>query len=220
MRSRRVLLSVAVVGVLLFACSGGEPTTPRAAGGDSPEETVSELIAHLDGAEFEAAGSLSMPGQAALASLAEGASFGEVADALRGGDSHVASNFWAGFAQGAGGYLASASIGEAGAPLVRGGVEFYPVTVRPEEGPERTVFLRQQDGYRVDLFASFAPGLADRVPPAVERLLNTNTDDAQVILAEMEKVVPSLMVAADRGEQPPEATQQIVRLIELVTRVR
>ncbi|MBW3666806.1 MAG: hypothetical protein KY394_04335 [Actinobacteria bacterium] len=220
MRSRRTLASAFLGGVLVFACAGEEPAAPDPGGAESPEGAVSALIEHLERAEFEAAGSLSMPGQAALASLAEGATFSDVADALEDDDSHVASNFWAGFAQGTGGYLAGATVGEAGEPVVREGVEFRPVTVRPGEGPARTVFVREEQGYRIDVFASFAAGLADRMPPAVERLLTTNTDDARLILDELEEVVPSLMVAADRGNQPSEATQQILRLVELVTRVR
>ena len=161
-----------------------------------------------------------MPHQAALASLAEGATFSDVADALNEGDSHVASNFWGGFAQGAGGYLAGATVGVTGEPVVLDGVEFHPVGVRPEDGPARTVFVRHEDGYRIDLFASFAPGLAERMPPTVERLLTTNTDDARLILGELEGVVPSLMIAANRGDQPSESTQQILRLVELITRVR
>jgi hypothetical protein len=219
MRSRLTPVS-ALVAALVFACSGGEPAPSGPSSAGTPEEAVSALIDHLDQAEFDAAGSLSVPRQAALASLAEGATFSDVADALSEGDSHVASNFWAGFAQGAGGYLAGATVGDTGDPVVLDGVEFHPVAVRPEEGPGRTVFVRDEDGYRIDLFASFAPGLTERMPPTVERLLTTNTDDARLILGELEEVVPSLMVAANRGDQPSEATQQILRLVELITRVR
>lgn len=219
MRSSLSLVS-ALVAAFVFGCSGGDPAPSGPSSAGTPEEAVSALIAHLDQAEFDAAGSLSMPRQAALASLAEGATFSDVADALKEGDSHVASNFWAGFAQGAGGYLAGATVGETGEPVVLDGVAFHPVMVRPADGPPRTVFVREEDGFRVDLFASFAPGLADRMPPPVERLLTTNTDDARLILGELEMVVPSLMIAANSGDQPSEATQQLLRLVELITRVR
>jgi len=214
------LASCLLVGILSAACDGGDASAPTVTGGgDSPEAAVSALIAHLDNAEFEEAGNLSVPGQAALASLAEGATFSEVADALREGDAHVSANFWAGFAQGAGGYLASASVTGADEPVIREDVELHAVTVRPIEGPARRVFVRGGEEPRIDLFASFGAGLADRMPAAVERLISTNTDDARLILQELDDVVPSLLVAAEQGDQPTEATQQILRLVELITRV-
>lgn len=206
---------------LVAGCSGGAsvPSTSTGSGG-TPEELVASLIEHLESAEFEAAAGLTAPGQAALASLAEGATFSDVAEALREGDSQVASNFWSGFAQGAGGYLAGATVTGVDEALTREGTEFHPVVIRPQQGPIRRIFVRAGDGYRIDLFASFAPGLADRMPASVERLITTNTDDARLILEEMETIVPSLLVAAEMGDQPTEANQQILRLVELVTRVR
>lgn len=214
------LASCVLIGMLSSACDGGNTSAPTSTVGvDTPEATVAALITHLDNAEFEQAGDLSVPGQAALASLAEGATFSDVADALREGDAHVAANFWAGFAQGAGGYLAGALVTGADDPVGRDGVDLHPVTVRPTEGPVRRIFVRGADDPRIDLFASFATGLADRMPAAVERLITTNTDDARLILRELGGVVPSLLVAAEHGDQSSEATQQILRLVELITRV-
>ena len=206
---------------LLAGCSGGGSSATTVAGtGQAPEQVVTSLIQQLDGAEFEAAGALTVPGQAALASLAEGATFSDVADGLREGDSRIASNFWSGFAQGAGGYLAGAVVTGVDDVVTKEGVEFYPVEVRPQSGPTRRLFVRGGDAYRIDLFASFAPGLAERMPAPVERLLTTNTDDAGLILQELEAIVPSLLVAAEIGDQPTEASQHILRLVEVITRVR
>ncbi|MGH8944545.1 MAG: hypothetical protein ACRDVL_00145, partial [Acidimicrobiia bacterium] len=200
---------------LLAGCSGGGSSATTAVGtGQTPEQLVTSLIEHLDRAEFEVAGTLTVPGQAALASLAEGATFSDVAEGLREGDSRIASNFWSGFAQGAGGYLAGAVVTGTDDTVTKDGVDFHPVEVRPQVGPIRRIFVRGGDADRIDLFASFAPGLADRMPSAVERLLTTNTDDAGLILQELEAIVPSLLVAAEIGDQPTEATQQILRLVE------
>lgn len=210
-----------VLLALVVGCSGdGSTATTAPTSGLAPDQVVASLIEHLEAAEFEAAGRLTVPGQAALASLAEGATFSDVAEALREGDSQIASNFWSGFAQGAGGYLARASVEGADEVVVRDGVEFHPVEIRPQQGPTRRIFVRGGDDPGIDLFASFAPGLADRMPASVERLLTTNTEDASLILQELEGIVPSLLVAAERGNQPTEATQQILRLVEVVTRVR
>lgn len=215
------LASSLLLPALALACSGDDPAASTAVGDeDTPEQVVTALIDHLERAEFEEAGRLAVPGQAALAALAEGATFSDIADGLREGDTRIAANFWSGFAQGAGGYLAGASVSGVEQSVTRDGVEFHPVTVRPAEGPVRRIFVRGGESYRIDLFASFAPGLADRMPASVERLISTNTEDARLILVELEGVVSSLLVAAEQGDHPTEATQQILRLVELVTRVR
>jgi hypothetical protein len=81
------------------------------------------------------------------------------------------------------------------------------------------MMVRDVDGYRIDLFASFGPGLADKMLPPVERLLSTQTDDARVIISELKTIVPSLIVAGNQPGLSPVVTQQLVQLIELITRV-
>jgi hypothetical protein len=53
----------------------------------------------------------------------------------------------------------------------------------------------------------------------VERLLATQTDDALVILTELKSIVPSLMVATGLPGLSPTVIQQLVQLVELITRV-
>lgn len=105
--------------------------------------------------------------------------------------------------------------------LVEGGdVEFHSVDVQAENGEPRTLLVREDDGYRVDIFASFGSALADKMIGPVERLLTTQTDDARLILTELQAVVPSLQVAANQPGTSPTASQQILALIEVITRVR
>lgn len=220
MRTRRLLVVVALV---MGACGGGEenaaPSGTVGPGGDTPQEAVSELVDHLNEPDFSAASDLAVPNHAALASLAEGATFGEVADALRSGDTTVAANFWAGFAQGTGIYLTGIiSTGE-GPVITQDGVEFLTVVVTPESEDDRVMMVRDVDGYRIDLFASFGPGLADKMLPPVKRLLSTQTDDARVIISELKDIVPSLIVAGNQPGLSPVVVQQLIQLIELITRV-
>lgn len=188
-------------------------------GADSAEQAVNQLVELLGDGDFTGAAPLAMPGHAALASLAEGATFGEVADALRSEDGDVAANFWGGFAQGSGSFLIGAVEADLAEELTRDGVEFHVVDVLAETGAEREMIVQDADGFRVDVFASFAPGLADRMVGPVERILGAQNDDARLILAELRSVVPSLLVAAERPGQPPDVVQAVLRLVELITRV-
>jgi hypothetical protein len=81
------------------------------------------------------------------------------------------------------------------------------------------VYVRDLDGFRVDIFASFGAGLAARMIQPVERLLTTESDDAKLILDELTEIAPSLLVAANQPGVPPGSVQEILQLVELVTRV-
>lgn len=220
MRPSRLLTALTVA---LVACGGSaEITSPSGTAGpgaDTPQEAVLELIDHLNAPDFSAASDLAVPNQAALASLGEGATFSEVADALRGGDASVASNFWAGFAQGSGSYLTGAVTTAEGSTVSQDSEDFQTIVITPETGGDRVMVLRDIDGYRIDLFASFGPGLADKMFAPVERLLATQTADALVILTELKNIVPSLMVATGLPGLSPIVIQQLVQLVELITRV-
>lgn len=221
--SSRARALLAICGLLLASCSGDAdgPTTTIAPanGAASALAAVEELVAAINEPDFAAASRYAVPDQAALASLAEGATFGAVAQALREGDEEIAANFWSGFAQGAGAFLTGPiDLAESGA-TTEGDVEFYEVSVTPSDGEARTVLLRDVDGYRVDLFASFGQGLADKMTPQVERLLTTQTADARLILSRLQEIVPSLLVAAQLPGTTTEVTQQILTLVEVITRV-
>lgn len=206
------------IGACRTDTSDDGPDTPGP-GAASPTEAVEALVGALQDGDFAAASSLAVPGHAALASLAEGATFGQVAEALRSDDAAVAANFWAGFAQGAGAYLTdSVEIEETGT-VSSGDLEFHVIRVVPPTEGDREMLARDSDGYRIDLFASFAPGLSQRMVGPVERLLAAQTTDSRFVLMELRNIVPSLLVAAERPDQPPDVVQSVLRLIELITRV-
>jgi hypothetical protein len=213
---------VVASSVVIVACQSGasdaDSETPGP-GAASPVAAVEELVDALQHGDFAAASSLAMPGHAALASLAEGATFGQVAEALRSDDAAVAANFWGGFAQGAGAYLTDSIEIEESGTVSSQGLEFHVITVVPPSDADREMLARESDGFRIDLFASFAPGLSQRMVGPVERLLTAQTPDARLVLTELKKIVPSLLVAAERPDQPPDVVQSVLRLIELITRV-
>lgn len=218
---RRVSPLMAAV-VFIAGCSGdgsSGTTIPPGAGADTAVGAVEQLVAAINEPDFAAASSAAIPGHAALASLAEGASFSEVAESLRSGDQEIAANFWAGFAQGAGSFLTGdVATGDDGT-LSQSDIEFHKIAVRLPDDETRLLIVRDSGGFRVDLFASFAPGLADKMVGPAERLLTTQTEEARIVLAELREIVPSLHVAASLPGTTPEASQQILALIEVITRV-
>ncbi|MFP3883329.1 MAG: hypothetical protein ACLFRT_04670 [Actinomycetota bacterium] len=213
-----------IVLVVSLAACGGDVEEPDATNGPAPgAETalgaVEDLIAAVDQGDFTAASRLAMPGHAALAALAEGATFAEVASALEEGDEEIASNFWAGFAQGSGTFLTGSVAAEEDGTFTSGEAEFHRVIVQPAEGDVRTLLVREDNGFKVDLFASFGTGLADKMVTPVERLLTAQTADSRLILARLQEIVPSLQVAASLPGTTAEASQQVIALIEVITRV-
>ncbi len=219
--TRRFSLTVAVV-LTLSACGGGasgEPEADLGPGGESPVQAVEQLLGFLEDGDFSGAAALAVPGQAALASLAEGAAVSEVATALRNGDGIVAANFWSGFAQSITDVLAAGLIVEGAAPVEISGTEFHLVDIVTSSGGHRTLTTSDVDGHRVDIFATFGSALADRMYSPLERLLSSPVDDAALVLSEMRKQVPSLNMAAQSPEIGADAIQNILRLIELISRI-
>lgn len=212
-----------VIAVILAACGGNaeEPdaTNGPAPGAESALGAVEDLIAAVNQGDFAEASRLATPGHAALASLAEGATFAEVASALEEGDEEIASNFWAGFAQGSGTFLTGSVTAEEDGTLTSGDVVFHRVMVQPDGGGQRTLLVREDNGFKVDLFASFGTGLADKMITPAERLLTAQTGEARLILARLQEIVPSLQVAASLPGTTAEASQQLIALIEVITRV-
>lgn len=219
---RRSALGVFLV-MLAVACSNDaaepQPTIPGGEGAESALAAVEELVASINDADFADASRLAIPDHAALASLAEGATYSVVAEALRTGDSEIAANFWAGFAQGTGNFLAGSVDLSEDDPVTGADVEFSRVTVTPVQGDSRSILVRDVDGYRIDLFASFGPGLADKMMVPVERLLTTQTADARLILVELQDIVPSLLAATKIPGNTSDVNQQLLSLVEVITRV-
>jgi hypothetical protein len=75
------------------------------------------------------------------------------------------------------------------------------------------------DGHRVDLFATFGPALAGRLYPQIELLFETQSEDATFILSHMREQVPSLYRAVETPDLAPNVVQDLLQLIELITRI-
>jgi hypothetical protein len=218
---RWLLVGLVALAGLLAGCSpggGGATTVTIGEGAADPVAAVEELRSLLAAGDFGAASSLAVPGQAVLASLAEGAAPSTVAASLDDGDAEVAANFWTGFAQGVGGIFNQEATLEDLGTTSEGGVEFSLVGITPQGGSRRVMVTREVGGQRVDLFATFGAGLAEGMIPSVELLLASSNDDSGQILAALQDVVPSLLVAARDSSLSPEASQRILQLVEVITR--
>ncbi len=218
-RMRRGLLLGLVA--TLAACSpggGGGADVTIGRGAPDPVAAVEDLRTLLAAGDFGGASSLAVPGQAVLASLAEGAAPSTVAAALDGSDGQVAANFWSGFAQGVGGAFSQEATLEDLGTTSEEGIEFFVVGVTPEGGAQRVMVTRDVDGQRIDLFATFGAGLAEGMIPSVDLLLTSSNDDSGQILAALQDVVPSLLVAARDETLSPDASQRILQLVEMITR--
>jgi hypothetical protein len=217
---RRAVATTALVLVVACSGDGGAATTVTiGAGATDPVGAVEKLRSLLAAGDFGAAGSLAVPGQAVLASLAEGATPSLVAESLENGGGEVAANFWNGFAQGVGETLAGEVVIEDLGTTSEDDVDFFVVGVTPEGGAQRLMVTRDVDGQRIDLFATFGAGLAEGMIAPVELLLSSPGEDSRVILSALQDVVPSLLVAANDQSLSPDAVQRILQLVELITRV-
>lgn len=219
---RLPVVGLMVLLLTLGACGGGgdgDQPIDNGSGASSAEEAVSQLLESLTEGEFGPVASLAVPGQAGLASVAEGATVGDVADALRDGDALIAANFWSGFAQSVEPWLGQGIEVIGSEEQEVEGTTFSVVTVRTPDGVERSFITRDVDGHRVDLFATFGPSLATRLYPEIERLLGSPDADAGLILSEMREQVPSLHMAAATPNLAPNVVQDLFQLIELITRI-
>ncbi len=220
MMPKRVAVLV-LIGVVAAGCSpeSAAPPATLGPGAESSVAAVEQLHVYLVSGDFQEASALAIPKHAALASLAEGATFGQVADALENGDTDVAANFWSGFAQGVGeSFVGEVLIEDAGTQS-EDDETFHFVAVTPAGGVDQRFVTQDVAGHRVDLFASFGSAIAERMISPVEILITSATPDATLIIRELQLVVDSLTVAASDENTSPEAVQSILQLLELITRV-
>lgn len=216
----RRLSALVLAALFLFGCSGTEePGAQSGKGAESAEQAVEELFALLAAGEFASAASLAVPEQSALAALAEGASVADVVSGLRDGDAGIAANFWSGFAQSIDGFLDQGVEVVGSEPVTTQGVDFTIVEIVIGAGDRHHVATRDVEGHRVDLFATFGPALAGRLYPQIELLFDSPSEDATFILNRMREQVPSLYRAVETPDLAPNVVQDLLQLIELITRI-
>jgi hypothetical protein len=162
--------------LVLLACSNAvsatSATTPTA--DVPPEEVADEVAAALDGGDPAIVASLTDLRPMPWVALAEGATVEEAAGIEAGENSlAVADNFWTGFLESAG--LEGDEVADIEA-FTEGSTDF----ARLELG-SGSIILNQSDAWRIDVIASFAAPLAERLLGAVEVIVANRSAEADVL---------------------------------------
>jgi hypothetical protein len=219
MLSKQLLAAVVLIAVAA-GCSGpGETSEQPGRGAETAEQAVEDLFGLLAAGEFVSASTLAVPDQSALAALAEGALVADVASGLREGDVGIARNFWSGFAQSIDSLLGEGVEVVGSSATTAQDVEFTVVEIVTGSGDVHHIATREVNGHRVDLFATFGPSLASRLYPQIELLFDEPSEDSSLILARMREQVPSFYMAAETPNLAPNVVQDLLQLIELITRL-
>lgn len=206
--------------VLVAACFGdAEPVETTLPPQMEPVDVVDALLTALHEGRFEDTPAFTDVEQASLVSLAEGADATEIVEALEEDPDAVAANFWSGFAQTLDPDLDPSAVAlQAGERIELEGRVWVPVTVSGVAESERVFYLRDADGWRIDLMATFGHVLAERLVPRVEALLSSANTNAATLIAMLRDSTPSLQVAAQNPDLDLAAHQALIALLERVTR--
>lgn len=204
----------------LVACRGEEASPDTTLPSDlGPEEVVGELLDAVIEGRFEDTPPLTDQRQAGLLALAEGAEVNEVVEAIDDDSAGVAANFWSGFAQSLDpSFTLEGSSLVVGDEIEQDGDRYVDVVLIDAAGEERVFYLRRDDGWKVDLMATFAPLVAERLTPRVEALLSSANPDAATLVSLLNRSTPSLELAARRPGLDSGTHQSLLALIERVTR--
>ena len=215
---KRLPVAVMAAGLVLLVagCDGGAATTPDAepvpAGPADPRQAVVDLLEALGGEDVARAVDLTVPGQGLAVAVAEQAPADELGAILDGGSRAVLANFWSSFAtsveelSGAG--TADIDVGEAGDPFEVGDHRFAIVGMEvPGQAGPRSMIVREGRGWKVDVVATFAPGLATGIGQAPQEL--AGAEGGEPIIERMVAERPALEAALEDPALPPGVAQQI-----------
>lgn len=215
---RRCLIGLMLVAVASSsACNRGgngeaTVTDERAvSGAEAPEAAVTGLLSSLEAGEYDQAVTFGITEQLPVVALAEGASLEQVSGLMASGDVAVGANFWKSFTEGLGTFVGVApeQVRLAGVtPFEVEGRRFARVAVEFPNDPNMRSFVVQDDnGWKIDLLASFAPALAGRLEAAVAGL--RAEPDAADVLDFVAAQRPSLQAVLEDPNLPPEVDQDV-----------
>lgn len=220
----RRLLVGAVVGCLaLVGCGGESPQTSTSLESQvnpTPEAVFTELVDALGEGEPERTAALTDPLQIPLLVIAEGVEARQVADLTATDRTMAVANFWQGFAT-----QLSSSLGTELSQLQRGefrrleigGSQFATVElVLPADASVRRLVLRNTDeGWVVDLIASFPSPLLGLIPDAAQAIRASGDEELRQTLRAYE--VSVRFILAD-DEIDPRLHQAATAALEAIVR--
>lgn len=174
----RLFQLIMVVALLVSACGGSDTVEPQVVpdertGATDPELAVSGIIRAIESGDSAVLDSLTLTDQLGLVALVEGANPSEAEAALGFASEQIAATFWASFASGIEDFL------DAGVDDIRigdvetvdvPGARYATVDVEfPLDSANRVFVVTDQDGWRVDLIATFPAAFLSSIPFAAER---------------------------------------------------
>lgn len=220
---KRLLIRTLSCCLVLSACGGeSQPTSTsiESRPNTTPEVAFAELVEALEAGEPERTAALTDPLQIPLLVIAEGVQARQVADLTAADRTLVAVNFWKGFAEqlssslGAG--FAQLQSGELGRVEVAGSQFAVVDLVLPADASARRLVFRDTDeGWVVDLIASFPSPLLGLIPDAAQAIRASRDAELSETLRTYEASVR--FVLAD-DEIDPRLNQAATAALEAIVR--
>ncbi len=215
---RPLVVAVTTLAVVLAGCTD---ETDGSAEDVDPEGVVAIILGLVSEDRFTEATDLTDLHQAELLLLLEGVPADDILSRIEDEGTVVGSNFWEGFAESSSPGLSDDSGVSAQGEVEIGAERGYLVAVTLSNGQERRWVVRStSSGPVVDLFASFASGFAGSLIAPVERLLGNDSEDARRLLGLLVGELASLEVAATDPNITPTESQEIITLIERISRAQ
>jgi hypothetical protein len=211
MRPRVPLISLTLMLVMVTGCFSGSTTTTLDAVSDSREaaEVVEALLAAVDGGDFAGAAALTLTEQLAWVVMAEGGTLNEAAGLLDEGLDEVAANYWQGFSE-------TVEVADIGVRAVDeqeiNESQFAVVALNGQ----LQLILRNSEGWRVDIIASFAPTLVNRLIEAARVVEANQGDQATSMRAILVAQRPSVAAAAGQPGLPEATRTELLSLLEML----
>ena len=201
---------ILVAALLAGACRGEEVTTTTLVegGGADAASVAAELITAVEAGNFEQAAALTITEQMPWVVMAEGASLAQAAQLGPDEVAEVAANYWRGFADAAhlpgdGGEVEEVMVGDS---------RFAVVSL---EGQLQLV-LRFDQEWRVDVIASFAPTIANRLLEAAAAVEANRGDNALEMRQMMAEQRTSVEMAARSPGLPTQTQEDLNALLEVL----
>lgn len=209
MRSRVSFSWLMLILAVSTGCNSGSTTTTLDEVSDSREaaEVVEALLAALDGGDFAEAAALTLTDQLAWVVMAEGGTLNQAAGLLEEGLDGVAANYWQGFSE----TVELANIGVRRVDEKEIDESRFAVVAL---NGQLQLILRNSEGWRVDIVASFAPTLVNRLIEAARVVEANQGDQATSMRALLVAQRPSVEAAVGQPGLPEATRTELFSLLE------
>jgi hypothetical protein len=202
---------VVVMMAVTTGCNAGSTSTTLDQVSDSREaaEVVEALLSAVDGGDFAGAAALTLTDQLAWVVMAEGGTLSQAAGLLEDGLDEVAANYWQGFAD-------TVDLAEIGVRAVEeqeiGESRFAVVALNGQ----LQLILRDSEGWRVDIIASFAPTLVNRLIEGARVVEANQGEQATSLRAMLVAQRPSVEAAAGQPGLSEATRIELLSLLEML----